>query len=94
MKTPMAAQIVGALVNIVFDYLLIFGIGKIKPLGVSGAAIATVLGQIIAAIITGLKAYTKPNFKLVKKYIKPIYKAGVPNILTMRFAQFILLRLI
>lgn len=94
MKTPMTAQIVGALVNIVFDYLLIFGIGKIKPLGVSGAAIATVLGQIIAAIITGLKAYTKPNFKLVKKYIKPIYKAGVPNILTMRFAQFILLRLI
>lgn len=81
MKTPMTAQIVGALVNIVFDYLLIFGIGKIKPLGVSGAAIATVLGQIIAAIITGLKAYTKPNFKLVKKYIKPIYKAGVPNIL-------------
>ena len=77
----MAAQIVGAIVNIVFDYLLIFGIGKIKPLGVSGAAIATVLGQIIAAIITGLKAYTKPNFKLVKKYIKPIYKAGVPNIL-------------
>ncbi len=72
MKTPMTAQIVGALVNIVFDYLLIFGIGKIKPLGVSGAAIATVLGQIIAAIITGLKAYTKPNFKLVKKYIKPI----------------------
>lgn len=70
MKTPMTAQIVGAIVNIVFDYLLIFGIGKIKPLGVSGAAIATVLGQIIAAIITGLKAYTKP-----------IYKAGVPNIL-------------
>ena len=81
MKTPMTAQIVGALINIIFDYLLIFGIGKIKPLGVSGAAIATVLGQIIAAIITGLKAYTKPDIKLIKKYIKPIYKAGTPNIL-------------
>lgn len=81
MKTPMAAQIVGAIINIIFDYLLIFGIGKIKPLGVSGAAIATVFGQIVAAIITGLKAYTKPDFKLIKKYIKPIYKAGTPNIL-------------
>ena len=81
MKTPMAAQIVGAVVNIVLDYLLIFGVGKIKPLGVSGAAIATVLGQIVAAIITCFKAYTKPDFKLIKKYIKPIYRAGTPNIL-------------
>ncbi len=81
MKTPMIAQIVGAVINIVFDYFLIFGIGFIKPLGVTGAALATVLGQIVAAIITSIKAFQKPNFKMIKRYVKPIYRAGTPNIL-------------
>ena len=51
MNRPMAAQILGAVTNIVLDPLLIFGLFGLPALGIAGAAIATVAGQIVAAAI-------------------------------------------
>ena len=51
MKTPMVAQIAGAITNIILDPILIFGMFGIHKFGIAGAAIATLLSQGISAVI-------------------------------------------
>lgn len=94
MKTPMYAQIAGAVVNIILDPLLIFGVGFIPKLGIAGAAIATVVGQCAAALIVMKKGYVKsPEIRKYREYIKNIYYLGFPNILMQSAYTFYILGL-
>ena len=94
MKTPMIAQIVGALTNIVLDPLLIFGLFGLPKMGIAGAAIATVAGQIVAALILAKKAYAKsPDFSMYHHYIAKIFRFGMPNILMQAAYTFYILGL-
>lgn len=75
MVVPMIAQLAGAGTNILLDWIFIFGMGALKPMGVLGAAIATVTGQFVSAIIVGAKGIQKPAkpkqaSELTKIYIR------------------------
>lgn len=82
MRVPMIAQIVGAVVNIVLDPFLIFGLCGLPKMGIAGAATATVVGQIAAAVIVMKGGCRKiPKLVVFPHQIKRIYKLGIPNIL-------------
>lgn len=82
MKIPMLAQILGAVTNIILDPILIFGLAGFPELGIAGAAVATIAGQIVAALVVMKGAlYKSPKFKEYPHFIKRIFKLGLPNIL-------------
>ena len=82
MKTPMIAQILGAVTNIIIDPLLIFGMYGFPEMGIAGAAAATVVGQIVAALIVARKGFRKsPAKTLYPGHIAQIFRLGLPNIL-------------
>ena len=82
-------QVTGAVINIILDPIMIYGIGPVPEMGVAGAAYATVIGQIASAgllLIFHLKfdkefdhdvQYMKPD----KEVIKGIYSIGLPAII-------------
>lgn len=88
MLIPMISQLIGALTNIILDPIMIFGLFGFPRLGISGAAIATVIGQLTAMtyVITMFKVkshdihLTLRGLKVKKSNIIDIYKVGAPTI--------------
>ena len=85
----MITQGTGAIINIILDPILIFGWFGLPAMGVTGAALATVIGQFCASILA-VYFHNKHNaeiivrargFKIDKETIVSIYKIGVPSIL-------------
>ncbi|MDO5406604.1 MAG: MATE family efflux transporter [Eubacteriales bacterium] len=94
MKTPMAAQIAGAATNIVIDPLLIFGMFGLPRMGIAGAAVATVAGQMVAALIVRKKGFhPSPAKEVYPRYIARIFRLGMPNILMQSAYTFYILGL-
>lgn len=83
------AQITGAVTNIILDPVLIYGWLGLPEMGVKGAAYATVIGQIVSALL-GLIFHLKCNKEITNgiRYMKPslniigeIYAIGFPAII-------------
>jgi len=85
----MIMQMIGAVINIVFDPILIFGLLGFPALGVAGAAWATVGGQIVSMIcclvvLARGKFEVKPHlagFRFDGQIVKEIYQVGLPSII-------------
>ena len=85
----MFTQGVGAVFNIIFDPLLIFGIGPFPRLEVAGAAVATVMGQFVAAILAILFNHFRNHdiklslrgFRFDGWIVRRIYMVGAPSII-------------
>ena len=82
-------QVVGAVINIILDPIMIYGIEPIPEMGVEGAAYATVIGQVVSAVLLFV-FHIKMNkeFEHNVKYMKPdggiireIYAIGLPAII-------------
>lgn len=82
-------QITGAVINIILDPVMIYGLGPVPEMGVRGAAYATVIGQMASAVLLlvfhlklnrefahGMK-YLKPEGRIIKE----IYAIGLPAII-------------
>ena len=85
----MATQLLGAVINIVLDPIMIFGLFGFPRLEVTGAAIATVTGQIIAAVagvVVNIRLNKELHISLTKyrisgDVIRNIYSVGFPSII-------------
>ncbi len=91
MTFTMISLMSGCIVNIILDPVLIFGLGPAKGLGINGAAIATVIGQLTTFLIyvfiylrkdAGIK-FKLRNISFDISIIKKVYAVGIPATLNM-----------
>ena len=98
---PMLFQLLGAVINIIFDPLLIYGIGFFPECGVLGAAIATVFGQFCGMVFALAVLFLKKHeikiqikgFRMQKSMVKSIYSVGFPSIIMQSIGAVMMLGL-
>ncbi len=98
---PMLFQLLGAVINIIFDPLLIFGIGIFPEMGVLGAAVATVFGQFCGMLFSVLVMFKKSHrvqisfkgFRPKASVLKSIYAVGFPSIIMQSIGAVMMLGL-
>lgn len=99
MIAPMVCGLTGAIVNIALDPILIFGLLGLPALGVAGAAIATVSGQMCGMLV-GVCIMVKgehlvevkiKNFRINWKVVIDIYKVGLPSIIMQSIGSLMLI---
>lgn len=87
----MVTQLAGAIFNLIFDPILIFGYFGFPKMGIEGAALATILGQFVSmglGIVINIK-YNKEitispvHYRPDRKTVGAIYAIGIPSILLM-----------
>ncbi len=99
MVLSMIVTITGALVNLILDPILIFGLVGAPKLGIAGAAIATVIGQAASASVAlfiCLKKISSIHIKLLgfnvdRKTISDIYNVGLPSMVMMSINSIMVL---
>ena len=98
MIAPMLISLTGAIVNIILDPILIFGLAGAPELGIAGAAIATVIGQVSSFAVAIYIVHTKEHvvhirlrgFKMDWNVVKDIYAVGLPAIFMQSIGSIML----
>lgn len=100
MIRPMLAQLLGAVMNILLDPIFIFGKYGVPALGIRGAAIATVMAQILSMVFIWtlifkggnnvLKLHLK-GFRFDLRIVKEILTVGLPSFIMQGLASIMLL---
>jgi putative MATE family efflux protein len=101
MVLPMLCALSGAIVNIILDPIMIFGLYGFPAMGVTGAALATVIGQSVAMVLALSLLLIKPfpvhiklrGFRPKLLIIKDVYIVGFPSIVMQSVASLLTLGL-